>query len=105
MTQTPPVQRQSVRLPLFVQAELTNSRTRERIKGWTGNVSRGGCYIKSLNPFPIWTPVRVSLTNLTQVFEVEGSIVHSVEGQGMGIAFEQVSKEQQAILDGWLANA
>jgi hypothetical protein len=105
MTQTQPGPRQSVRIALFVQAELTNSRTQERIKGWTGNVSRGGCFIKCTNPFPTWTSVRVSLTNLGQVFEAEGSVVHAVDGQGMGIAFEQVSKEHQALLDSWLANA
>jgi hypothetical protein len=103
MTQPAPSQRQSPRIALFVQAELTSLRTRERIKGWTGNVSRGGCYVKCATPFPQWTPVRVTLTNGAQVFDAEASVVHAVNGEGMGLAFEQVAPHQQATLDAWLA--
>ena len=82
-----------------------NLHTGERAEGTTGNVSRGGCYVLCANPFSQWTPVRLWLTKCSQVFEAEGSVVHAMTGEGMGIVFERVAPRYQAVLDAWLTNA
>ena len=82
-----------------------NLRTGERLEGSTGNVSRGGCYVLCANPFSMWTPIRLWLTKGSQVFEAEGSVVHAMPGEGMGIVFERVTPRYQSVLDGWLTGA
>jgi hypothetical protein len=105
MAQPPSPQRQSVRLPLRVQAEVMNLGTTERVEGTTGNLSRGGCYVLCANPFPQWTSIRLWLTKGSQVFEAEASVVHATLGEGMGIAFERITPRYQSMLDGWLVGA
>ena len=105
MAQPPSPQRQSVRIPLVVQAEAMNLRTSERVEGTTGNVSRGGCYVLCANPFPQWTPIRLWLTRGSQVFEAEASVVHAMAGEGMGIVFERITLRYQSVLDAWLVGA
>lgn len=98
-------QRRTERLALFVAVELFSLQTLERLRAWTGNVSRGGCFVRAEKPFAVWTRVRIQLARGDQFFHAEGTVVHSQAGEGMGIAFEDVPAEQQAVLDSWLADS
>ena len=99
------IQRRSQRLPLFVEVELVAVRTLERLRGFTGNISRDGCFVRSDKPFPNFTQVRVELRKARQRVEAVGSVVHFMPGEGMGISFEEVTPAYQAILDAWLAES
>ena len=95
--------RRSPRLALFVDIEVVALPARERVSGFTGNVSSDGCYMRTSSPFATFTRVRVILKKAGQQFEASGAVVHAQPGQGMGIAFEEVTPQNRAILDAWLA--
>lgn len=94
--------RRAPRVALLLDVEVIAISTRERIRGFTGNVSRTGCYVAATKPFPNFAQVWVQLTKGGQRIEAEGSVAHSTAGEGMGISFEEVKPAQQAILDAWL---
>jgi hypothetical protein len=70
----------------------------------TSDISRTGCYIDTLNPSPVGSKVRLRLTHHDDVFEAVGSVVYTSTSLGMGIAFTEITPDELAKLDRWLAN-
>jgi len=97
--------RRAPRFALLIEVEVMAVSTRERIRSFTSNVSRTGCYVATANPFSNFAQLWVQLTKGGQQIEAEGAVAHATGGQGMGISFETLHPEHQAILDGWLAEA
>lgn len=95
--------RRAPRLELFLEVEVVAQASRERVRAFTGNVSHDGCFVRAEKPFSIFTRVWVRLMKGNQRFEADGAVAHSMPGEGMGISFEDVPADQQAILDAWLA--
>lgn len=93
------------RFPFVALAEVIEIKTGERIAAQTTQLSSTGCYMGALNPFAEETGVRVRLTKGGNVFESGARVLHVHAEFGMGIVFENVSPEQQRILDAWLAAA
>ena len=78
-----------------------SSRTKLSVR--TSELSIGGCYIDTLNPFPESTPVRVRIVRDHGVFETNGKVIYSHSGLGMGISFVEIAAEQRSVLENWLA--
>lgn len=76
-----------------------------RLSARTADISRTGCYIDTLNPVSQGSQVRVRITHHDETFEAIGRVVYVSYGLGMGIAFVEVSAEQLALLDRWLAES
>jgi hypothetical protein len=94
------------RFQLILVAEVTEVASGTKLNARTSDVSRTGCYIDTLNPTPVGTPIRVKLTREGEAFESAGRIIYISPGLGMGVAFQEpVPADQQAILDRWLAEA
>jgi hypothetical protein len=74
-----------------------------RLSARTADISRTGCYIDTLNPLPQGFRVRLRITHHDEVFEAIGRVVYVSSGLGMGVVFVEVTAEQQARLDLWLA--
>jgi len=70
----------------------------------TSDISRSGCYVDTLNPVPQGSQIRLRITHNNEVFEALGKVVYVSYGLGMGVTFTEVSSEQQARLDLWLAD-
>lgn len=73
-----------------------------RISARTSDLSLHGCYIDTLNPFPKETQVQLRLTKNDQHLELQARVTACHMGSGMGLMFEQLTPEQDAILSGWL---
>jgi hypothetical protein len=105
---SPPAKRRAVRRCLFVaSAEVTelSSETR-RISGRTSELGVGGCYIKTLDPFPEGTLVQLRIFREQGVFETKAKVVYSLSAQlnsGMGLAFKEMAPHQRSLLEDWLA--
>ncbi|HEV2297982.1 MAG TPA: PilZ domain-containing protein [Candidatus Acidoferrales bacterium] len=90
------------RRPFVAQAEVTEVRSGQRIAAQTTELSPSGCYMGAADPFAEGARVRVKLTKNGQEFET-GAIVLRVHAEfGMGVAFDELTPAQQAILDRWL---
>ncbi|HKV28639.1 MAG TPA: PilZ domain-containing protein [Candidatus Acidoferrales bacterium] len=97
--------RMAHRFPFVALAELVEIKTGERITAQTTQISSAGCYTGALNPFAEDTAIRVRLSKDGKVFESAGRVLHVHAEFGMGIIFEDVTPEQQRVLDAWVAGA
>lgn len=93
------------RYPLILAAEMTIEDSGTKTTARTGDVSRNGCYIDTLNPIPAGTILRLRLTQGGETFETRARVIYEVPSMGMGLQFLNVAAKQQAILNCWLAEA
>jgi hypothetical protein len=99
-----PTKRRSVqRCPLVASAEVTEIGSATKLSVRTSELSLGGCYIDTLNPFPEGTLVQLRLLRDNGVFETKAKVVYSHSGFGMGVAFIEITPNQLSILESWLA--
>jgi len=99
----PNERRREERHPFIATVELLESAVHARITARTGDLSMGGCYVDSLNPFPVQSKVKVTITYNEETFSALGVVAHSQPNLGMGISFTTVDPKQKEILLKWLA--
>ena len=94
------------RYPLVLLAEVTDQLSSTKFTARTADVSRTGCYIDMLSPLPRGTKIHVRLHNQKEMFEAAATVMYVSAGLGIGVAFaENLSTNQQEVLDRWLAAA
>ena len=91
------------RYPLIADTVVTDLNTDTHISTRTSDISQSGCYLDTMNPFPGTTPVRVRITHNGQTFEAIGEIPYAQPNMGMGVHFTEVSPDNRALLQKWLA--
>jgi hypothetical protein len=97
-------QRAVRRCPFVASAEVTDLSSETRISARTSELSVGGCYIETLNPFAEGTLVSLRVLRDQGIFETKAKVVYSHQHSGMGLAFtDALPKAQRAILEDWLA--
>ena|SRR6267154_807616 len=88
---------------LFVApAEVVDMHEGSRIKARTSDLSMQGCYIDTLNPFPIGAVVRVQIQRHEQVLDVMAMVSARHLGSGMGLVFRDMTPAQREVLTNWL---
>lgn len=68
----------------------------------TTELSRLGCFVQTLRPYPQRTRVYIERTRAGTTFAASGVVAH-VTGDGMGIVFSMVESENYEILSKWLS--
>jgi len=94
--------RTGARFPCTVSAEVSEPQSRARIMGRTTDLGIGGCYVDTINPFPVGTTVRLRLTDQARRFEVHAQVSFAQMGMGMGLAFTEINAEQLDVLRQWI---
>ncbi len=95
--------RGATRYPFIASVEVVEFESEARLVGRVSDLARGGCYVDIINPLPSGTRVKLRIYKENENFEAVGTVRHSQTGMGMGIAFEEVTPEQDKLLQGWLA--
>lgn len=95
--------RRSPRYPFYASAEITELQTKTKITARTSELSRHGCYMDMMNPFPLGTNVSIRITHGEQHFDSPGRVVYSQPNLGMGVAFEDLQAAPDVTLEKWLA--
>lgn len=96
--------RRSVRrCALVASAEVTEMKSGAQLSARTSELGLGGCYIDSLNPFPVGTLVQLRILRDQGVFEAKAKVVYCDRRFGMGLAFAGISPDKQSLLEAWLA--
>jgi len=95
-------QRRHARFPLTALVEALETKSNTRISGRSSDVSLSGCYVDTLNPFPVGTAIRIRLTKENVSFEADAKVVFSKIGMGMGVAFTSAGKDQFRIYQKWI---
>lgn len=94
------------RCPFVATAEVADLSSETRRTGRTSELSIGGCYVESPDPFPEGTLVQVRIFRGQRVLEIRAKVVHVHDVQlnsGMGIAFQEMAPNQRSLLEDWLA--
>jgi PilZ domain-containing protein len=91
-----------VREPLVAAIEIFDEPTGMKMRANTSDVSAGGCYVNTLNPFRLGSTLGVKIEHANVTLEAEAEVRTRFDGSGMGLAFRNVSVVQLAILSDWL---
>jgi hypothetical protein len=97
--------RGAVRKPFIAEALVVEVGSGAKLSGRSCDLVVQGFYMDTLNPLPQGTQVLVRLQHGESRIEAAGKVVYRVPGLGMGIAFNDLSAEHQAILNRWLSDA
>ncbi|HYA98473.1 MAG TPA: PilZ domain-containing protein [Methylomirabilota bacterium] len=90
---------------LVLGVEIIDEKSHTKAKARTTDVSRSGCYLDTLNPFPAGTIIKIRMVHDGVAFEARARVVHQAPGMGMGVCFVEPDAANQAVLDSWLAAA
>jgi hypothetical protein len=94
--------RRSPRYQFIASAELVEERSDVRIATRVSELSRHGCYLDMMNPFPTHTPVLVKISAGEAFFEARGKIVYSQLNMGAGVSFQEIEPQYVEVLERWL---
>ncbi len=102
MPAPPPPERREVRFAIAADVLSEDLQSHAKRAGKVENISRSGCFIRTPDPWLLWTRVRLWIVYQCQQFEAEGSVVHAAGNRGMGISFEKISPASLDLLEAWL---
>ena len=98
------VERRSARRqPFIAEAQVIELKTGAKLLARSCDLVVHGCYIDTLNSFPIGTRVRIQLKKDDTTVEANGHVVYGIPGLGMGIAFDNLTPSNRVALERWLA--
>lgn len=97
--------RRTPRYTFIASAELIEEASDVRIATRVSELSRYGCYLDMMNPFPVGTLVLVKISAGEAYFQAKSKIIYAQTNMGAGVGFLEVEAEYQPILDHWLAEA
>jgi hypothetical protein len=100
MPDVPVEKRKGPRFPFVLSAEVIARGA--KLGARSSDISRTGCHIDTLNPLPKGSKVKIRATHHDEVFEAVGSGVYVSPCMGMGVSFEDGTREQQTRLECWL---
>jgi hypothetical protein len=95
--------RRAPRYQLIADAEVLELRTNNRLKAKTSDVSLVGCFMNTAWSLPTGTEIQVKLTRREGIFMSKG-VVARAQPMGMGVSFSNLKKDQQELLQNWLAD-
>jgi hypothetical protein len=74
-----------------------------RLSGRISDVGRGGCYVNTINPFPVAADVKLRIHKDNASFVAQGRVVYASGGMGMALMFTKIEPERLQVLERWLA--
>jgi hypothetical protein len=96
--------RRTPRYSLVVDLEMTDALSEIQIRARTKMLSMGGFGVESSTLFPKATSVRIRLLHQGAEVRALGRVVYSCSDLGMGVAFTTVEREDERILECWIAD-
>jgi hypothetical protein len=87
---------------ITASAEVVELTSGARFSARTTDLGPGGCFVDTMLPFPVGAKVHVTVRKGQTHFEIDGLVVYSQTGLGMGIAFDTLERHQLDALDTWL---
>lgn len=97
--------RRGPRYSFIASAELIEQKADVRIASRVSELSRHGCYLDMMNPFPNGTLVLVKIAAGDASFEAKSKIVYAQHNMGAGVGFLEIAPASQAVLERWLDEA
>ncbi len=76
-----------------------------RLAARVTELSLCGCYIDTMNPFPVGTTILIKILRGDLKFQARGRVAYSQPNLGMGAAFQKIHPHARQVLEGWLQEA
>jgi len=96
------VVRTTPRFSFIAEAEVMGLLDGTRVVARISELSSRGCYVDTVNPFPIGTELRFRIRYGCSTCELPGKIIYTHSGFGMGVLFGEIAVEHRVTLDAWL---
>lgn len=97
--------RSANRLSFAAEVRATELDSGREIWGETVNLSKGGCYVRTRQPFFQGALLAIEIRNHGACFLTDAKVAYTVELTGMGLSFVNVPAHELPILEHWLSSA
>lgn len=97
--------RRETRYPFIAMAEIVDERENARTSSRISDLSRHGCYVEMMNPFPQGTNVMIEIYTDTESLETQATVAFHEAKQGMGLQFCEMPEYCANVLNKWLVQA
>lgn len=91
------------RYPFAASIEMTDVESETHTHEQTCDLSLFGCGVKTENPIPPHTRIRIRIVRAGASFAALAKVAHSGRHARMGIAFTKIEPNQQLVLEKWIA--
>jgi hypothetical protein len=95
--------RRTPRYSLAVDIDMTDIKTEIQIRARTNMLSLFGCGVDTSKLFAQGTSIKIKLSHDGKEARALARVVYSSSALGMGIAFTCVEREDERILEWWIA--
>lgn len=95
----------SDRLAFAAEVRATELHSGREIWAETANLSKGGCYVRTREPFSQGTLLAIEIRHHGVYFLTDAMVAYTLESNGMGLSFLNVPTNQLPILEQWLSSA
>jgi PilZ domain len=96
------VPRAAPRFSFIAEAEVTWPKDQTRVVARISELSSRGCYVDTVNPFPMDTELHFLIRYGCSTCELPGKVIYTHSGYGMGVLFGEIGATHRATLNGWL---
>lgn len=97
-----PDARKAPRYPISASAEAIEPLSGRLVLGAVSVISRSGCYFRTVETQKPEAILHLRIEWRESSFETWARVVHSIAGDGMGIAFIDTAPDQMALLLRWI---
>jgi hypothetical protein len=95
--------RRTPRYPLAVDVAVTDMQSGVQIRGKTNTLSLFGCGVDVVELLPQGTSVQITLSHKRAEVKALARIVYSSSDLGMSLAFTNIGRQDEVILEWWIA--
>ena len=98
--------RRTPRYMFFASAELLDEKSSVRVNSRVSELSRNGCYLDMMNPFPVNTMILLKIwKEQGNTIETKARIAYSQPNVGAGVVFVDLDAKYVPLLETWLVQA
>jgi hypothetical protein len=94
--------RRTPRITFKATSVVTETGSSQMVVAQTSELSRFGCFVQTMKPYPKGTRVHIELADGGDVFTASAAVAY-VTGDGMGVVFSMVEPENYEVLAKWLS--
>jgi hypothetical protein len=102
VAERPTERRRFPRIPFKATSVVTETGASGVVVARTSELSRFGCFVQTIKPYPQGTRVHIEMADGGDIFTASGVVAY-LTGDGMGIVFSMVESENYEILAKWLS--
>jgi hypothetical protein len=99
---TPQERRNYPRYAFSAAAEAVHLQGDTRVSGRISDLGQAGCYVDTINPFPVDADVKIRIVKDNFSFVAEAKVVYCSTGMGMGLMFTKIEAERLEVLERWI---